>query len=93
MRGDEVHGPTIVPSKSKMVAANIIDPKDGTVIYHVITTKYLNIMLVVMGTLFLAGIVVLMLIIYLKSDIDQNKRQLERIQKEGLINVDDNANK
>lgn len=87
------NSPAIVPSRNKLAAANIIDPQTGSVIYHVITTKYFNIGVAAICTLILAGVVFLGLILYLKSDVDQNTRQLEQIRREGLIKVNENNNK
>lgn len=94
MRGEKTEqpnqeGPLIVPaSKSnRFVAANIIDPNDGTVQFHIVSTKWFNVLVAVVVTLFLCGIVVLGLIVFLKLDVDRNKEQLEQLRQEEVTNV------
>jgi preprotein translocase subunit SecG len=95
VRGEEkifvpTNSPVIIPPRNRIVLADILDPKDGTVHFHIVSTKYLSVLVASLITLFLAGLIVLGLIIYLKSDIDQNKRQIEQIRQEGLV-INDNT--
>lgn len=98
MRGDSIPkpelpiqgGPVVVSAKkrSRLVAANIVDPKSGEVQFHIVSTKFLNVMIASLITLMLCGLVVLALVVYLKTDIEDSKRQIEQLQKEVPANVD-----
>lgn len=93
MRGDSVPrptnpiegGPVIVPTRrrGRMVAANIVDPNSGEVQFHIVSTKFLNIMVASLVTLLLCGLIVLATVVYLKMDIDQNKEDIEQIRRDG----------
>lgn len=70
-----------VTKRSKFIAANILDPVDGSVQFHIVSTKWFNILAVVVITLFLCGLTVLGLLLYVKSSVDENSQQIQELQQ------------
>lgn len=89
MRGDkpelEQSNPEIqivVARPKGIVAANIIDPTTGAVQFHLVSTKWFNIMIVGGITTLIAVIIILAIILYVKQDVDRNREELKQIQLE-----------
>jgi hypothetical protein len=89
MRGDNLQEGVQVPStnRSKLIAANIIDPKTGVTQYHIVSTKLLNIVVVSIVTILLCGLVVLSLVMYLKLGMDYNTQKIQELEKGTTVNA------
>lgn len=70
----------VTKQRNRFIAANILDPIDGSVQFHIVSTKWFNIIVVFVVTLFLCGITVLGLLLYVKSTVDQNVREIEELK-------------
>lgn len=72
----------VAEKRARLIAANIIDPLTGLTQYHIVSTKFLNIVIAAILTLLLCGLVILSLVIYLKVNVDQNATRIEQLQED-----------
>lgn len=81
MKNNEI--PVIAPTPNRrFIAANILDPVTGDVQFHIVSTKWFNILAVTFVTLVLCGLTVLGLVLYLKWSVEQNTEDIKTLQKQ-----------
>lgn len=90
LKQEEQAGDTIVPvtlnkSRNRLIAANIVDPKDGTVHFHIVSTKWVNIAVVTISMLLLCGLVVLAMVVWLKISIDENSGDIQKLEQSAPV--------
>jgi hypothetical protein len=85
MRGDSITKPenpgsTLIVApvkKSGLVVGHMVDPEDRSVHYLIVSSTWINIMAVAILTLLVCGMIVLGMVMYNKSQLDDLEKRVE----------------